>query len=507
MFDSMGDVERGTMLVDDHAERTAAYFATEREGDPVSAAARLGRESEYALYGAFAADGSSIEDFELCVASYRSASGRSKREVERGVLGYARLKDLPQLRRLQEETLRLDVSRLAAIDSALDLLGSRVTPEIFAEFDRALVRLFTPTKPAEELPSPTRVSHALRRRIAAIDPSVDCDPKKRRKRSFPDPTEDSATFFESVIDGVVQQGVEVLTNATTMALIRAQIEQTSREEKLSPTAAMIALLTGTAAPRKIVLNVYSPVKRHPGDPIYIPGFGWSDAPATAAFEELGDAIRVADLDAAATVATPSYTPTPLMRCFVNARDRTCVFPGCEQPAEQCQLDHRIPFDQGGATTADNLFALCQKHHNVKTDRRAFYVPDPATGDIIWLFADGTYAMSNNNGLFSEQITPVNPRWRSSLDSIRKNKARASQFYAKCHRVVDTFERDGDYAACSSALQKLEQEYGYTFDHYPPPPPPEPDDLEPPFPDPEDNAPPKVYSPLEQAILKFLSRAS
>ncbi|HIX78647.1 MAG TPA: hypothetical protein H9978_01630 [Candidatus Corynebacterium faecipullorum] len=29
---------------------------------------------------------------------------------------------------------------------------------------------------------------------------------------------------------------------------------------------------------------------------------------------------------------------------------------------------------------------------MKTDRRAFYLVDPTTGDVVWLFSDGTYAL-------------------------------------------------------------------------------------------------------------------
>ena len=52
----------------------------------------------------------------------------------------------------------------------------------------------------------------------------------------------------------------------------------------------------------------------------------------------------------------------------------CVFPGCRQPARQCDLDHRIPYRPddpagergGGRTCSCNLQALCRTHHRQKT---------------------------------------------------------------------------------------------------------------------------------------------
>ncbi|QPK83328.1 HNH endonuclease [Corynebacterium qintianiae] len=495
------------MPVCDHPVTPESYFATEREGDPVCDAARLGRESEYAMYSAYATDGSDIADLELFVAACRAASGKSKHEIEKGVLGYFRLQSLPRLRELQQRTLRLDIARLGAIDSALNLLGASVSEETLDKLDRILVRMFTPSKPAQELPSPWAITRRLRERIATIDPSVNFDEKKRRKRAAPDPTQDAAGFFESVIDGVTQHGIELLTNSTTMALIRSQINSLSREEQISHAQAIIGLLTGKVAPRKVVLNVYAPANRATGEPVYIPGFGWTDHASTDAFDDLSQSSDVQTVYLSKDIETESYTPTPQMKAYVHARDGVCVFPGCHRPAENCQLDHRIPFDQGGRTTPDNLFALCQRHHNVKTDRRAFYIPDPVTGDVIWLFDDGTYVISENQGILASELTPLSPHWRSSLSRVQKNKARTTQFYAKCHAVLDQYDRDGDYDRCETSLTTLEREYDRDFDQHPDPPPPEPDSEEPPHPDPIDEGYVSKYSYIEQAMHNALVDAA
>jgi len=45
---------------------------------------------------------------------------------------------------------------------------------------------------------------------------------------------------------------------------------------------------------------------------------------------------------------------------------TCRWPGCDQPAVNCDIDHSIPYAQGGATHAANLNCKCRTHHLAKT---------------------------------------------------------------------------------------------------------------------------------------------
>ncbi|MGZ4564422.1 MAG: HNH endonuclease signature motif containing protein, partial [Mycobacterium sp.] len=52
--------------------------------------------------------------------------------------------------------------------------------------------------------------------------------------------------------------------------------------------------------------------------------------------------------------------------FVRCRDLTCRWPGCDCPAVACDIDHTIPYGQGGPTHASNLKCFCRTHHLVKT---------------------------------------------------------------------------------------------------------------------------------------------
>jgi hypothetical protein len=61
-----------------------------------------------------------------------------------------------------------------------------------------------------------------------------------------------------------------------------------------------------------------------------------------------------------------YTPSAKLAEFVRCRDLTCRAPGCDRPAESCDIDHSIPFGDGGVTHPSNLKCLCRLHHLLKT---------------------------------------------------------------------------------------------------------------------------------------------
>ncbi|OBH46869.1 HNH endonuclease signature motif containing protein [Mycobacterium mantenii] len=63
---------------------------------------------------------------------------------------------------------------------------------------------------------------------------------------------------------------------------------------------------------------------------------------------------------------PGYVPSKALTDFVRCRDLTCRWPGCDQPAVNCDIDHTISFADGGPTHASNLKCLCRTHHLVKT---------------------------------------------------------------------------------------------------------------------------------------------
>lgn len=53
-----------------------------------------------------------------------------------------------------------------------------------------------------------------------------------------------------------------------------------------------------------------------------------------------------------------------VRRAVVARDRHCVAPGCRRSARWCDVHHKVPWSEGGATEIDNLCLLCRYHHTL-----------------------------------------------------------------------------------------------------------------------------------------------
>jgi hypothetical protein len=64
------------------------------------------------------------------------------------------------------------------------------------------------------------------------------------------------------------------------------------------------------------------------------------------------------------------------RRAVEVRDRSCTYPGCRVPADECEIDHVIPFAAGGLTTQENGRPRCPKHHPNRRRDHPWLAPDP-----------------------------------------------------------------------------------------------------------------------------------
>jgi hypothetical protein len=89
------------------------------------------------------------------------------------------------------------------------------------------------------------------------------------------------------------------------------------------------------------------------------------AASAAAQARLAAAADAAAGGCAHIGASPGYRPAPRLRDYITARDLTCRFPRCRQPAWRGDLDHTVPFDDGGLTCRCNLGGLCRTHHILK----------------------------------------------------------------------------------------------------------------------------------------------
>jgi uncharacterized protein DUF222/HNH endonuclease len=70
-----------------------------------------------------------------------------------------------------------------------------------------------------------------------------------------------------------------------------------------------------------------------------------------------------------------------LRRAIQIRDRTCTHPGCDEPAETCDIDHVQPWSQGGDTTLDNGRLRCKFHHRWRhlVEQPALFTTTTTTG--------------------------------------------------------------------------------------------------------------------------------
>ena len=97
------------------------------------------------------------------------------------------------------------------------------------------------------------------------------------------------------------------------------------------------------------------------------------------------------------VGRARYRPPAGLADLVRARDRACVFPTCQTPAERCDIDHLTAWSQGGTTSLDNLTTLCQAHHRLKHTPGWALTRDQATGTLSWHTPDKTIYQRHPDG--------------------------------------------------------------------------------------------------------------
>lgn len=138
-----------------------------------------------------------------------------------------------------------------------------------------------------------------------------------------------------------------------------------------------------------------------------------------------------------------YRPSRALAEFVRARDLTCRAPGCDRPATDCDLDHTIPWAEGGATHRSNIKCLCRFHHMLKTfwGWKDQQLPD---GTLIWSLPDHqTYITTPGSALlFPTLMTPTgtpptppaNPEPRTAKTAMmpRRKTTRAAN---RAHRIT------------------------------------------------------------------------
>ncbi|OLO52555.1 HNH endonuclease [Actinomyces oris] len=112
-----------------------------------------------------------------------------------------------------------------------------------------------------------------------------------------------------------------------------------------------------------------------------------------------------------------YRPPAGLADLVRARDRACVFPTCQTPAERCDIDHLTAWSQGGTTSLDNLVVLCEAHHRLKHTPGWALTRDQASGTLSWHTPDKTVYQRHPDGTITRHPKRVGPHQRYVPGSV------------------------------------------------------------------------------------------
>ncbi|MEP7022565.1 MAG: DUF222 domain-containing protein [Actinomycetota bacterium] len=173
----------------------------------------------------------------------------------------------------------------------------------------------------------------------------------------------------------------------------------SQSARCDPPAGSVGLVSRVTltVPRDLLAR--PPAGGADADPAELPVYGPILAAAlraarrSAARAEAMAAASVAAGGCAHTGTSAAYRPPRWLKELIAARDITCRFLTCRQPAWRGDLDHTLPYDSGGPTCWCNLGGLCRCHHRLKQHARWRLVQE-APGRFIWKTATGrSYTVS------------------------------------------------------------------------------------------------------------------
>jgi hypothetical protein len=137
--------------------------------------------------------------------------------------------------------------------------------------------------------------------------------------------------------------------------------------------ALLGFAAGDRVPRSVVhvevdRAAFERGRVEPGERCVIRGVG--PVPVAVARRMARDGlVKILERDGieVTRVAHAGRTIPAHLRTALEARDPTCVVPGCEMRTG-LEIDHIVPLADGGPTRLNNLARLCRFHHGEKTHR-------------------------------------------------------------------------------------------------------------------------------------------
>jgi hypothetical protein len=280
-------------------------------------------------------------------------------------------------------------------------------PAVEAEYRKSCAKVLAQVVPFAVTHSPGETARKARDLVTAVDPA---GARARRRKAaeqdhgvFLNPLEPGTSEIRAVMPTAyaeaIHQAVRMLAKDPRFETAEGCVTKGQRQA-----AALVALTLGDPgsvaevtgpvheAKLKVHVNVLVPLETITSASDACGRIG--NTPATA--DEVRDLIAAAALKSSTIrrLVTDStgcildagrshYLASDLQKLVITLRDGYCRFPGCNAPAERCEIDHAVPYDSGGPTDLWDLGPLCKHHHQMKTGGYWHIITSHRNGTCRW----------------------------------------------------------------------------------------------------------------------------
>lgn len=228
-----------------------------------------------------------------------------------------------------------------------------VPDELISTVEEDLLKEIAPKKPQQSVPTGRRLRAICQRIMDKRCPPA--RPKEEKNSPPPPPDERDPLLHVDARKDTVTDFILRLNKAEAHE-VTLMLDYVCREQFCDRGEAFMRLLRGESRP-EITLNIYRSADSEDGQ-VQIAGH-WLHPLISQDWMR-----RVTHVFAPGWARCEGYQPTPGIRASIMGRDGHCRFPGCDVPAERCDLDHVQRWES--VTSTDNLHCLCRTHHRLKT---------------------------------------------------------------------------------------------------------------------------------------------
>jgi hypothetical protein len=266
-------------------------------------------------------------------------------------------------------------------------------PESWADFERAVLD-------AAERLAPARFRTFARAARERIRPDSAAEAHRQRvgeRRVWVEHDLDGMSWLTAYLPAAVAQRAMAHLDRAALSLAKAPDEQRTVAQLRADVAGdLLAGVLGCSntSGAGVAVAVTVPVFTLLGngeEPGTLEGYGPIDADTARSLAAHAPSfVRILTHPVTGTVLDVDRTtyrvPADLKR-WLKVRDNdSCTFAGCGRSAAECDVDHTVPWAEGGTTSATNLAHLCRSHHRLKHE--SLWRMTQSSAGITWTSPTG-----------------------------------------------------------------------------------------------------------------------